>query len=73
MSKETVTYKGFEFEYNLYYEAEEKQTFEHQGCGEFFEISEITLDGKCAMELLDSQIDEFDEFVIKELKNYDPY
>ena len=68
--KREVVYKGFKFEYNLYYQPEERQTHDHQGCGEEFEITEITLNGIDAFELLEDQIEEFEEYIINELKNY---
>ena len=70
MSIHTVTYKGFTFEYDLYHQPEEKADLEYGGCGEDFEISNITLNGIDAEELLEDQIEEFDAFVIQELKNY---
>lgn len=65
--KDTVNYKGFEFEYDLYYDAEETH------CAESFEITGITLNGVDASELLEDQIDEFEQFIINELKIYNPY
>ena len=69
MSIHTVNYKGFEFEYNLNYQPEEKADLEYGGCGEDFEITNITLNGIDAEELLEDQIEEFFDFVIKDLKN----
>ena len=71
--KNSVEYKGFTFEYDLYYQPEERQTHEYPGCGEEFEISNITLNGIDAEELLENQIEEFEQFIIKELKSYNPY
>lgn len=69
----TVHYKGFTFEYKLYYQPAERQTLEYPGCAEEFEISNVTLNGIDASELLEGQLDEFEEFIINDLKNYNPY
>lgn len=70
----TVDYKGFTFEYKLYYQPAERQTHDYPGCAEEFEISNVTLNGIDASELLEGQLDEFEEFIINKLKNnYDPY
>ena len=69
MSIHTINYKGFNFDYNLYYQPEEKADLEYGGCGEDFEITNITLNGIDAEELLEDQLEEFYDFVIKELKN----
>ena len=73
MSKETVEYKGFTFEYILNYQPEEKATLEYPGCDEEFIIESITLNGIDADELLENQYDEFCDYVIEKLKNYNPY
>ena len=70
MSRHTVEYKGFEFEYDLYYQPEEKADLEYGGCGEDFEITNITLNGIDADYLMDSQFDEFCDYVIRDLKSY---
>ena len=62
--KHTIEYKGFDFEYRLYYQPEERQTLEDPGCPEYYEVTNITLMGKCAYELLEDQLDEFEEYVI---------
>ncbi len=69
--KERITYKGFEFEYNYYHQPEERQTHDYPGCGEEFEIYNITLNGIDASWLLESQIEEFEQEVIDNLKNRD--
>jgi hypothetical protein len=71
--KESVEYKGFKFEYDLYYQPQENQTRDYPGCSEEFEITGITLNGVDASELLEGQIEEFEEYIINELKNYNPY
>jgi hypothetical protein len=67
--KEIITYKGFEFEYNYYYQPEERQTHDYPGCDEEFEITNITLNGIDASELLESQIEEFEQEVIDNITN----
>lgn len=69
--KERITYKGFEFEYSCYHQPEERQTHDYPGCGEYFEITNITLNGIDASELLEGQIEEFETEVIDNLKNRD--
>jgi len=66
--KHSVEYKGFTFEYDLYYQPEERQTMEYPGCGEEFEISNITLNGIDAEELLENQIEEFEQLSGVKLK-----
>jgi hypothetical protein len=65
---ETVHYKGFDFEYKLHYQPAERQTLEYAGCDEEFEITNITLNGIDASELLANQIEEFEDFIIDNLK-----
>ena len=69
----TVHYKGFTFEYKLYHQPAERQTLEYPGCAEEFEITNVTLNGIDASELLADQWEEFEQYVINELKNYNPY
>lgn len=77
--KDTVTYKGFTFEYNIYHQPEEPEVryypdgSGYPGCSEEFEITGITLNGVDASELLENQIDEFEEYIINEFKNQNPY
>ena len=70
--KDTIIYKGFKFEYNLNHQPEEPQTRDYPGCAEEFEIYDITLNGIDASELLEAQIEEFENFVIKKLKQTKP-
>ena len=67
--KETINFRGFEFEYNFYYQPEERQTLEYHGCGEEFEITNITLNGIDASWLLENCISEFEKEVIDNLKS----
>lgn len=65
----SITYKGFDFDFNYYYQPEERQTHDYPGCAEEFEIYNITLNGIDASELLEYQIDEFIDQAIENLKN----
>ena len=65
----TVEYKGFTFEYKLYYQPAERQSLEYSGCAEEFEITNVTLNGIDATELLADQWDIFEEFIIDNLKS----
>lgn len=64
-----IYFKGFIFDCNINYQPEEKKTIYYQGCDEEFEITNITLNGEDASELLESMIEEFYEETIKQLKN----
>jgi hypothetical protein len=65
----TINYKGFEFNYEYNYEPYEQQTYEYPGSPAQFEIYNITLNGIDASDLLENQIEEFDEYVIDHLTN----
>ena len=69
----TINYKGFDFQYKLDYQPAERQTLEYPGCAEEFEIYNVTLNGIDASELLADQWDEFEQFIINNLKSYNPY
>ena len=69
--KNKINYKGFEFEYNYYYQPKERQTHDYPGCDEYFEITNITLNEIDASELLESQIEEFEQEVIDNITNRD--
>jgi hypothetical protein len=64
----SITYKGFDFDFDFYHQPEERQTHDYPGCGEEFEIYNITLNGIDASELLENQIDEFIDECIENLK-----
>jgi len=68
--KHQINYKGFNFDFDLDYQPEEKQELEYPGCSEEFQIYNITLNGINADELLESQRDEFEEAVINYFKIY---
>jgi hypothetical protein len=65
----TINYKGFEFNFDYNYEPYEQQTYEYPGSPAQFEIYNITLNGIDASDLLENQIEEFDECVIDNLTN----
>jgi hypothetical protein len=65
----TINYKGFEFNFDYNYEPYEQQTYEYPGSPAQWEIYNITLNGIDASDLLENQIEEFDEYVIDNLTN----
>jgi hypothetical protein len=65
----TINYKGFEFDFDYNYEPYEQQTYEYPGSPAQFEIYNVTLNGIDASDLLENQIEEFDEYVIDNLTN----
>jgi hypothetical protein len=65
----TINYKGFEFNFDYNYEPYEQQTYEYPGSPAQFEIYNVTLNGIDASDLLENQIEEFDEYVIDNLTN----
>lgn len=68
--KNSVHYRGFDFDYDYDYQPEEKQTWDYPGCPEEFHIYNVTLNGIDASWLLEDQIEDFEEEVIKQLKDY---
>ena len=66
----SINFKGFDFDFKYYYQPEERQTYDYQGCPEYFEIYDITLNGIDASELLENMIEEFEEECITNLKSY---
>lgn len=67
----SINFKGFDFDFVYDYSPAERQTHDYPGCGEEFEIYNITLNGIDASWLLESQIEEFEQEVIENLKSYD--
>ena len=67
----SIEYKGFVFDFVYNYSPAERQTHDYPGCGEEFEIYNITLNGIDASWLLESQIEEFEQEVIDNLKSYE--
>ena len=69
-TKSNINYKGFDFDFEYSYSAGRQSTLEDPEEYEEFEIYNITLNGIDASYLLDIMIDDFEEEVIKELKDY---
>jgi len=67
--KTIINYKGFEFECDVDYQPEERETYEYPGCVAEWQFYNITLNGIDATELLDLQIEDFEEEAIKQLTN----
>ena len=57
--KDTIIYKGFEFEYDVTHILAEEQTNTHES----IEVENITLNGIDASELLETQMEEFENFI----------
>ena len=57
--RDTIIYKGFEFEYDVTYYPDEKETNFYAR----IEVENITLNGIDASELLETQLDEFEIFI----------
>lgn len=68
--KHTAHYKNFDFDFCYNYIPGRKATWEDPEEYEEFEIYNVTLNGIDADFLLDSQRDEFEEEVIRQLKDY---
>jgi hypothetical protein len=66
--KHTINYLGHEFEYKFNYSPGRPATHEDPAEYEEYEIYDITLNGIDATDLLGRQIDDFEETVIKYLK-----
>ena len=69
-TKSSINYKGFDFDFEYNYSAGRTATYEDPEEYEEFEIYNITLNGIDAADLLDRQIDDFEEAVIQYLKEY---
>lgn len=57
--RDTIIYKGFEFEYDVTHILAEEQTNTYES----IEVENITLNGMDASELLETQITEFEHFI----------
>jgi len=69
-TKSNINYLGFDFDFEYSYSAGRQATLEEPEEYEEFEIYNITLNGIDASDLLDRQIDDFEEAVIQYLKEY---
>jgi hypothetical protein len=70
--KDRINYKGIDIDFEYTYSPEERQTYDYPGCSEEWEIYNLKINGQDADELLESQFDEFFDFVVytmNELKN----
>jgi hypothetical protein len=65
-----INYKGFNFEFEYNYSAGRPATWEDPEEYEEFEIYNVTLCGIDAEDLIDVMRDDFEEEVIKYLKDY---
>lgn len=68
--RSSVYYKGFTFDFEYNYSRGNLGTYETPPEAEEYEIYNITLNGIDAYDLLDRQIDDFEEEVINHLKEY---
>ena len=66
----TINYKGFEFEFKIFHQPAEAPTRWNPGCGEEYEIYDITLNGINAEYLLEDQIEEFEKAVLAEIEEH---
>jgi len=57
--RDTIIYKGFEFEYDITHILAEEETNTHES----IEVENITLNGVDASELLETQITELKNFI----------
>jgi hypothetical protein len=69
-TRSAINYKGFEFEFEYNYSAGRPSTWEDPEEYEEWEIYNITLNGIDASELLENQIEDFEQEVINELTDY---
>lgn len=67
----SVTFRGFDFDFQYNYEPAEKRTYDYPGYVEEFEIFNVTLNGIDASELLEDCFEEFEEAAIENIKSYD--
>ena len=67
--KNTINYLGHEFEFDFNYQPAERRTHDYPGIDEEFTIYNITLNGIDVTDLLDRQMDDFEEQVVKQLKD----
>jgi hypothetical protein len=68
-TKSSINYKGFDFDFEYNYTPGRPATWEDPEEYEEFEIYNITLNGIDAEELLENQIEDFEEEVIDNLKD----
>lgn len=66
----SINYKGFDFDFLYNYSKGSPATYEDPEEYEEFEIYNITLNGIDASELLENEIERFEELVIENIKSY---
>ena len=69
-TKSSINYKGFDFDFEYNYSAGRPATWEEPQEYEEFEIYNITLNGIDASDLLDNMLEDFEQEVIDNLKDY---
>jgi hypothetical protein len=67
--KETINFRGFDFDVQYDYEPEERQTHDYPGYPETFVFWEVKLNGIDATELLEAYFEDFEEEAIQQIKN----
>lgn len=65
----SINFKGFDFDFEVYHQPEEPQTYDYPGSTAYYEIYNITLNRIDASELLEDSFEEFEEKAIESLKN----
>ena len=66
--KTTIEYRNVDLEIEYYIQPEERQTLEYPGCDAELVIEELFINGVDVMELLEMQIEEIEQELIKNLK-----
>jgi hypothetical protein len=69
-TKSSINYKGFDFDFEYNYYAGSPATWEDPEDYPEWEIYNITLNGIDATDLLDSMLEDFEEEIINNLKEY---
>ena len=69
-TKSSINYLGFDFDFEYNYSKGMASTWDDPEEYEEYQIYNITLNGIDATDLLDRQIDDFEEAVIENLKSY---
>ena len=66
--KTTIEYRNVDLEIGYYIQPEERQTLEYPGCDAELVIEELFINEVDVMELLETQIEEIEQELIKYLK-----
>lgn len=67
--KNTINYLGHEFEFDFDFQPDEIRTHDYPGIDEEFQVYNVTLNGIDAFDLLSGQFADFEQEVIKQLKD----